>query len=130
MKKRVLLVEDDPGTIDVMCQELSFLGYEVILARNGAEALEKASAETPDIIVMDIRLPRMDGFQAMTGLRSNSHTRSIPVLASTAMAMPGDKEKCLAAGFNGYIAKPFTHRELGVALKDLLTNGPDERVSG
>ena len=125
MKKRVLLVEDDPGTIEVMCQELGFLGYEVVLARTGTEALEKAGTETPDIIVMDIRLPRMDGFQAIEGIRSNSHTRSIPVLASTAMAMPGDKEKCLAAGFTGYIAKPFTHKELGFALKEMLKNGPE-----
>ena len=125
MKTRVLLAEDDPGTIDVMCEELAFLGYEVILARNGAEALKKAATEMPDIIVMDIRLPRMDGFQAMQGLRSNSRTRSIPVLASTAMAMPGDKEKCLVAGFDGYLAKPFTHKDLGAAIKGLLKIGSE-----
>lgn len=120
MKKRVLLVEDDAGTIEVMCLELRFLGYEVIVATDGAEAVEKAGAEVPDIILMDIRLPRMNGFQAARSIRDNPKTRSIPLLASTAMAMPGDKERCLAAGFNGYIAKPFTHRQLGTALNDLL----------
>lgn len=126
MKKRVLLVEDDPGTIDVLCLELGFLGYEVIVAIDGAEAVQKAGAELPDIIVMDIRLPRTDGFQAMKSIRDNPKTQSIPLLAATAMAMPGDKERCLAAGFNGYIAKPFTYKELGAALEDLLKDSQAE----
>jgi|SRR5919106_6988176 CheY-like chemotaxis protein len=125
MKKRVLLVEDDPGTIEVMCLELGFLGYEVIVATNGAEAVEKAGAEVPDVIVMDIRLPRMDGFQALRNIRGNPKTQFILALASTAMALSGDMERCLEAGFNGYIAKPFTHKELGAALKDLLRDRAD-----
>jgi CheY-like chemotaxis protein len=126
MKRRVLLAEDDPGTIDVMCLELGFLGYEVTVATDGIQAVEKASAEMPDIILMDIRLPKMNGFQAMTSIRENPKTQSIPLLASTAMAMPGDKERCLAAGFNGYIAKPFTHKELGAALEGLLKDSQAE----
>ena len=125
MKKRVLLVDNHPDTIDVICLELSFLGYDVIVATNGAEAVEKAGAELPDIIVMDIRLPSMDGFEAMRRIHGNAKTRSIPLLAATTMAMRGDKQKCLAAGFNGYIAKPFTHIELGAVLKDLLTDRAD-----
>jgi CheY-like chemotaxis protein len=126
MRRRVLLVDNHPDTIEVMCLELRFLGYEVIVATDGAEAVEKAGAEAPDIIVMDVCLPGIDGFEAMSIIRNNTtKTQSILVLASTAMARPGDKQKCLAAGFNGYIAKPFTHKELGTALKDLLKDRID-----
>jgi len=125
MKKRILLVDNNPDTIGVLCLELGVLGYEVIVASNGAEAVEKADAEVPDIIVMEIRLPRMDGFEAMRIIRNNTKTRSILALASTTMIMFEDKQKCFAAGFNGYIAKPFTHKQLGAALNDLLKNRAD-----
>ena len=125
MKKRILLVDNNPDTIGVLCLELRVLGYEVIAASNGAEAVEKADAEVPDIIVMEIRLPRMDGFEAMRIIRNNTKTRSILALASTTMIMFEDKQKCFTAGFNGYIAKPFTHKQLGAALNDLLKNRAD-----
>jgi CheY-like chemotaxis protein len=99
MTTKVLLVEDDPGTVDVMSVELQFLGYAVTVASDGAEAVEKALAEVPDIILMDIRLPKLDGFQALTSIRANPKTRSIPLLAVTAMVAPGFEERCLAAGF-------------------------------
>jgi CheY-like chemotaxis protein len=120
MKRKILLVEDNPGTIEVMTQELGFLGYEVAVVTNGAEALERLESYTPDLVIMDIRMPKMDGFRAAAGIRTNPNTRNIPLLASTAMAMPGDREKCLGSGFDGYIAKPFTHKELGAAIDALL----------
>lgn len=120
MKKRVLLVEDHPGTIEVMQQELEVLGFEVIVAQNGLEAIEKATAESPDVIVMDMLMPKMDGFQAAVSIRHNPKTRNIPILAATALARPGDREKCLASGCDGYIAKPFTHRQLGAAIQRIL----------
>ena len=120
MQARILLVEDDPGTVDVMHQELKFLGYEVTMAVNGVEAVAMALAQLPDLIVMDIRLPKMDGLQATTLIRGNPKTSSIPILAATVNALPGDREKCLEAGCDGYIAKPFTHRELGAEIKKLL----------
>lgn len=120
MKKRILLVEDDPGTIDVMRQELEFLGYEVTVAENGVEAVEMAISQLPDLIVMDIRMPKMDGLQAASLIRSNPKTKDIPILAATVNALPGDREKCLASGCDGYIAKPFTHKELGAAVEKLL----------
>ena len=120
MQARILLVEDDPGTIDVMQQELKFLGYEVTVAENGLKAVEMAASDHPDLIVMDIRLPKMDGLRATSLIRDNPKTRSIPILAATVNALPEDREKCLAAGCDGYIAKPFTHRELGAAIKKLL----------
>lgn len=120
MKKRILLVEDDLGTIELMKQELEVLGYEVTVAKNGLEAVEMVSSVLPELIVMDILMPKMDGFQAVSRIRSNPTTRTIPILAATAKAMPGDREKCLAQGCDGYIAKPFTYRELGAAIEKLL----------
>src|ERR1700693_5131280 len=120
MQTRILLVEDDPGTIEVMQQELEGLGYEVRVAENGVEAVNMAISQLPDLIVMDIRLPKMDGLRASTLIRDNPNTGNIPILAATVNALAGDREKCLEAGCNDYIAKPFTHRELGAAIKRLL----------
>lgn len=120
MKKRVLLAEDHPGTIEVMQQELEVQGYEVSVTQNGLEAVEKASAEPPDLIVMDMIMPKMDGFQAAVWIRQNPKTQNIPILAATALARPGDREKCLEIGCNGYITKPFTHKQLGAAIDRLF----------
>lgn len=120
MKIRVLLVEDHPVTQEVMRQELEFLGYEVTVASNGVQAVELATKLTPDLIVMDILMPQMDGLQAASELRNHAGTRHIPILAATAKALIGDKEQCLSSGFDAYIAKPFTHRQLGAAIEQLL----------
>lgn len=120
MKKKILLVEDNPATVDVIQKELDFLGYDCVVAKDGKEAVEKADSYLPDLIIMDISLPKMDGLEASSLIRKNPKSRSIPILAATARALPGDKEKCLQAGCNDYIAKPFTHRELGAAIKKLL----------
>lgn len=120
MKKKILLVEDNPATVDVIQKELEFLGYDSIVAEDGKEAVEKAASYLPDLIIMDISLPKMDGLEASSLIRKNPKTQSIPILAATARALPGDREKCLQAGCDDYIAKPFTHRELGVAMKKLL----------
>lgn len=120
MKKKILLVEDNPATVDVIQKELDFLGYDCIVAKDGKEAVEKADSYLPDLIIMDISLPKMDGLEASSLIRKSPKSQSIPILAATARALPGDKEKCLQAGCNDYIAKPFTHRELGAAIKKLL----------
>lgn len=129
MKKRILLVEDNVATVDVMRQELEFLGYDVTVAKNGIEAVEMASSELPDLIVMDIRMPKMDGFQAAGQIRENPKTQAIPILAATAKALPGDREKCLQSGCDDYIAKPFTHRELGAAIEKLLKRSSERAKS-
>jgi len=84
------------------------------------EAVEKASAESPDLIVMDILMPKLNGFQATARIRQNPRTKDIPILAATALARPGDREKCLESGCDGYIAKPFTHKQLGAAIDRLI----------
>lgn len=120
MKKKILLVEDNPATIDVIQKELEFLGYDTITADDGKKAVDMTSSQLPDLIIMDISLPKMDGLEAASLIRKNPKTKSIPILAATARALPGDREKCIQGGCDDYIAKPFTHRELGAALKKLL----------
>ncbi len=126
MKEQILLVEDDPDTAELMQMELEGLGYEVRLVTNGVEAVKMATSEPPDLIVMDILLPKMDGFRAAARIREDPKTQAIPILAATALAKPGDREKCLASGCDGYIAKPFTHQQLGAAIKKLLNRSRDE----
>lgn len=120
MKKRVLLVEDHPDTIDVMSLELEVLGYDVTVARNGLEAVEMATSAPPDLIVMDIILPKLDGLTASAKIRRNPKTQQIPILAATALCGDLDRANCLASGCNDYIAKPFTHRQLGAHIDRLL----------
>jgi CheY-like chemotaxis protein len=103
-----------------MQQELELLGYDVVVAKDGVEAVELAATGLPDLIVMDIALPKMDGLQAAFQIRANPKTKAIPILAATARALPEDRGKCLAAGCDDYLAKPFTHRELGAMISKLL----------
>ncbi len=120
MKTRILLVEDNPATMEVMQQELEILGYEVAIARDGAEAVEMANSELPDLIVMDMLMPKMDGTEATKQIRQNPKTQAIPILAATAKALPEDRERCLESGCNDYIAKPFSYKELQNAIDKLL----------
>jgi CheY-like chemotaxis protein len=120
VKKRILLVEDNNDALVIFAHALNFLGYETTIAKNGTEAVDLAGTENPDLIMMDIMLPKMNGFEATAQLRNNPKTQFIPILAATAMALPGDREKCLRAGCDGYLAKPFTHKELGFAIERLL----------
>ena len=120
MKARILLVEDNPATMEVMQQELEILGYEVAVARDGAEAVEMANSELPDLIIMDILMPKMDGGEATKQIRKNPKTQAIPVLAATAKALPEDRERCLESGCDAYIAKPFSYKELQDVIEKLL----------
>jgi two-component system cell cycle response regulator DivK len=127
VKKKILIVEDHGDTREVLEHQLEFLGYEATIAKNGLEAVELAGSENPDLIIMDIMLPKMNGIDATLQIRSNPKTRSIPILAATAKAMPGDREKCLGAGCDGYLAKPFTHVELGLAIEELVNESSIDR---
>jgi CheY-like chemotaxis protein len=121
MKKRILLVEDNPPTVDIVKLELELLGYEVMVAPDGLEAVKMATSESPDLIVMDIQLPKLNGLQAVSQIRANMMTRTVPILAATAKALANDRATCLEAGCDEYIAKPFTHTELGSAIQRLLS---------
>jgi CheY-like chemotaxis protein len=120
MKKKVLLVEDHQDIIDLMTLELDILGYEVTLARDGLEAVKMATSEPFDVIILDILLPKLDGFEAAARIRAHPRTHNTPILAATALYRDKDRARCIASGCNDHIAKPFTHRQLQARLDDLL----------
>src|SRR5436309_12006108 len=104
---KILLVEDNEMNRDMLSRRLERKGYTVTLALDGAEGLQKARAEAPDLILMDMSLPVMDGWEATRQLKADEATRRIPIIALTAHAMSGDKEKALAAGCDDYDTKPI-----------------------
>ncbi|HEV8342630.1 MAG TPA: response regulator [Candidatus Binatia bacterium] len=120
MRKHILVAEDNEDMAELYCLQLEALGYDVTVVRNGSKVLEVAPLLLPDLVIMDLLMPIMDGLTAVRQMRENPATRNIPILAATAKAMEGDQEKCLAAGCDGYIAKPFTLRDLGLAIAALL----------
>ncbi len=103
----VLLVDDTEDNLTVASAALKFSGAEVYTATNGAEGLEHLETLTPTVILLDIRMPKMDGFQMFKLVRANPQLAHVPIIAVTAHAMEGDREDILNAGFDGYIAKPF-----------------------
>ena len=109
---RILLAEDNEGMIRSIVNYLEAKGYSVTVARNGNEAIARATEELPDIILMDIQMPQMDGLQAIRHLRNSKQLATIPIIALTALAMPGDREQILAVGANDYLSKPVRLRTL------------------
>lgn len=103
---RILLIEDNPANLELMRYLLGAFGYTPRTAVNGAEGLGAARAEPFDLIVCDIHMPNMDGYEVARQLKADPNTRAIPLVAITALAMVGDRDKVLAAGFDGYISKP------------------------
>ncbi|MBI4780858.1 MAG: response regulator [Oscillatoriophycideae cyanobacterium NC_groundwater_1537_Pr4_S-0.65um_50_18] len=111
-RHKVLLAEDNESNIIVLLDYLEAHNCQVILARNGLEAVEMSKQQHPDVIVMDIQMPEMDGLEATRQIRADRQVSSIPIIALTALAMPGDLERCLDAGVNDYFAKPVKLRQL------------------
>jgi CheY-like chemotaxis protein len=110
--ERILVVEDNEKNMKLFRDVLRVTGYRTIEATTGDEAVELATGHEPDLVLMDIQLPGLDGVQALHRLRADERTAAIPVLAVTAQAMQGDRERFLAAGFDGYVSKPVNVREL------------------
>jgi CheY-like chemotaxis protein len=108
----VLVVEDNEKNMKLFCDVLQATGYETIEATTGEDALEVAAARRPALVLMDVQLPGIDGVHALARLRSSEDTSSIPVVALTAQAMSGDRERFLGAGFDGYLSKPVDVTEL------------------
>jgi two-component system cell cycle response regulator DivK len=110
--ERILVVEDNEMNMKLFRDVLVATGYRTLEATTGGEAVELAAEHTPDLVLMDIQLPDLDGIHALGRLRADERTAAIPVLAVTAQAMYGDRERFLAAGFDGYVSKPVNVREL------------------
>lgn len=110
--KQILVVEDNEKNMKLFRDVLIATGFRTLEATTGGEAVDLASEHTPDLVLMDIQLPDLDGVEALRRLRANERTATIPVLALTAQAMRGDRERFLAEGFDGYLSKPVNVREL------------------
>ena len=117
---KILLVEDNEMNRDILSRRLARRGYEVAIAIDGQEALELASSTSPDLILMDMNLPTLDGWEATRRLRARAETAAIPVIALTAHAMSGDREEALEAGCDDYDTKPIElERLLGKIVSQL-----------
>ena len=110
--KQILVVEDNDKNMKLFRDVLLATGYRPLEATTGGEAIDLAITRSPDLVLMDIQLPDVDGIQALRRLRADARTAGIPVLAVTAQAMEGDRERFLAEGFDGYLSKPVDVREL------------------
>lgn len=109
---KILLVEDNEMNRDMLSRRLTKKGYEIVIAVNGEEAIEKTDAENPDLILMDMSLPVMDGWEATRRIRAQDATRHIPIIGLSAHAMAGDREKGIDAGCNDYDTKPVDFTRL------------------
>jgi len=119
-KPRVLIVEDNVDNFELVRFLLERAGYEVLSAANGLEGLDAAKRELPDLILMDLSMPEMDGWNATANLKADEHTRGIPVLALTAHTLPGDRKRAIDAGCDGYISKPINVASFDKLVATLL----------
>lgn len=120
----VLIVEDNPANMTLATFLLESVGHTVLSAVDAESGLTLARAEQPDLILMDIQLPGMDGLQATALLKQDAVTRAIPVVALTALAMKGDEQRIRAAGCDGYIAKPLAYKEFLATISEQLQKAP------
>ena len=118
--KKVLIVEDHPDMRMLLRLELERMGFESITAENGKEGVARALSEKPDLVLLDILMPVMDGLETVRTLRANSATKDIPILAATALSGQTDLNRCLQAGCNDYLVKPFTYRDLEKKLRSFI----------
>jgi len=120
MSKRILIVEDQEDNRAILRDVLSTAGYELLEATNGQEGVELAQQERPDLILMDIQLPVIDGYEATRRIKSDAALGAIPIIAVTSYALSGDEARARTAGCDGYVAKPFSPRELLAMLREYL----------
>ena len=121
MAKLILIVEDEPKNLTLLRDLLQVSGYKTIEATDGEQGIELAKSKKPDLILMDVQMPKMDGLEATRILKADTTTSNIPVLALTSYAMKGDKERILEAGCDGYLAKPIDIKELLKIVAEYLS---------
>jgi two-component system cell cycle response regulator DivK len=118
---RVLVVEDNERNLKLVRDVLQYAGYEIIEASTGEEGVELAQSRSPDVILMDLQLPDIDGMEALRRIRKSPVTADVPVVAVTAFAMQDDRARVFDAGFDGYLEKPLSVRELPAQVQQFLT---------
>jgi two-component system, cell cycle response regulator DivK len=119
----ILVVEDNERNLKLVRDVLEYVGYDVRVARTAEDGIALAVKEPPDLVLMDLQLPGIDGMEALRRLRENVRTADIPVVAVTAHAMKQDRERALEAGFNGYIEKPISIRAFPDQVRSFLSGG-------
>lgn len=121
--KTVLIVEDDSQTYQLIANVLKRDGYHVLRAQDGIEGLAAARDQSPHLVLLDMRLPRLDGWEVTQAMRSDAQLRTIPIVALTVQVDPLDEERALAAGVDGYVAKPFDIKYLRNYIRRFLEQG-------
>ena len=121
MGKTILIVEDEPKNLKLLRDLLQRFGYEILEASDGEQGVKSAGEKMPDLILMDIMMPKMDGLEATRIIKADIKTKHIPVIALTSYAMKGDREKTIEAGCDGYIAKPIDIKEFLKTIETYLT---------
>ena len=120
MSRRVLLVEDQEDNRQIVSDLLTSVGYELLVATNGQEGVDMAVAQRPDLILMDIQLPVLDGYEATRRIKADPALRQIPIIAVTSYALSGDDVKALEAGCDAYLTKPFSPRALLAKIREYI----------
>ena len=120
MSKRILVVEDHEDNLQILRDLLASAGYDMIEAGNGEDGVAAAAAERPDLILMDIQLPILDGYEATRRIKAEPDLKAIPIIVVTSYALSGDEEKARAAGCDAYIAKPYSPRQLLARIRNFL----------
>jgi two-component system phosphate regulon response regulator PhoB len=129
MKQKILIVDDEPDALELIEVNLKSAGYDIVTAANGTEALRKAHASSPDLILLDVMLPALDGLQVCKSLRSDPRLSFVPIIMLTARTAEIDRVLGLELGADDYITKPFSPRELVLRVKNLLKRRASESVS-
>jgi two-component system, cell cycle response regulator DivK len=124
MPRRILVVEDNPLNLKLVRDVLQVAGYDVVEAKSGEEGLRIAQEDPPDLVLMDLQLPGIDGTETLRRLREGTLAPDVPVVAVTALAMAEDKERAARAGFDGYIEKPISVRALPGQIEAFLARRP------
>jgi two-component system, cell cycle response regulator DivK len=120
MSKRILVVEDQEDNRQILRDLLTSVGYEVIQAENGEEGLATAARERPDLILMDIQLPLLDGYEVTRRIKADPALRAIPIIAITSYALSGDEGKARGAGCDAYVTKPYSTRALLAKIREYV----------
>tara|TARA_B100001013_G_scaffold267474_1_gene169138 strand:- start:99 stop:461 length:363 start_codon:yes stop_codon:yes gene_type:complete len=118
---KILIVEDNEMNRDMLSRRLQRKGFEVVMAEDGQQGVDMSKSENPDVILMDLGLPVMDGWQATTTIKAEESTKNIPIIVLTAHAMAGDREKALDAGADEYDTKPIEFKRLLGKIKEFLS---------
>ncbi len=124
MSKRILVVEDQPDNRRIVRDLLTSAGYEILEAVTGPDGVRAAEAHVPDLILMDIQLPELDGYEATRRIKAQPQLQHIPIIAVTSYALSGDDVKAVAAGCDGYVSKPFSPRALLAKIREFLDESP------